>query len=77
MSSESKETLSGELVSAKTLAGIMDVKIRTIREWVTRARLKSSPDAIPFVQVPGSRLIRFPLNEVRQWYERGRPKDHF
>lgn len=60
-----------ELVSAATLADLLEVKVRTIREWVTLARTNPSPDAIPFVQMPGSRLIRFPLKEVRQWYRRG------
>lgn len=64
-----------ELVSAETLANMWDVKIRTIREWVTLARNNPSNAGIPFVQMPGSRLIRFPLKKVKEWYSRGQGHD--
>ena len=60
-----------ELVSAKTLAIILDVKLATIRYWINIARTHRSPNSIPFIQLPNSRLIRFPLKKVREWYTRG------
>ena len=68
-------TKEAELVSAKTLATILEVKLETIRFWIKNARTHPSPNAIPFIQLPNSRLIRFPLKKVREWYNRGTFKD--
>lgn len=59
-----------EMVSAQTLAQMWDIKIRTIRDWVNEARTGTTVDGIPFKRIPGSRLIRFPLKEVRAWRDR-------
>ena len=60
-----------ELVSAKTLSAMFDVKVTTIWEWVAQARKKPSAESIPYIQIPGSRILRFPLKKVREWYGRG------
>lgn len=62
-----------ELVTAKHLAPLLDVSVRTIWDWVKAAKNNHSGDGIPFVNVPpGSRNLRFPIKKVRLWYERGR-----
>jgi len=64
-----------DLVSAKTLSQMWEVEERTIMGWVTLARTKPTAEPIPFVRLPGSRLIRFPLKEAREWYSRGQSHD--
>lgn len=64
-----------ELVSADNLAKLLDVKLATIRYWIQIARTHPSPNSIPFIQLPNSRLIRFPLKKVREWYTRGTFRD--
>lgn len=60
-----------EVVSAETLAAILDLKVKTIYNWVSLARTKPSPDSIPFRQLPGKRTLRFNLREVKEWLDRG------
>ena len=52
-----------ELVSVKTLAILMDVRAKTIRDWILDGK-------IPYVKLPTGG-IRFHLPTVRQWYRSG------
>ena len=52
-----------ELVSAKTLAMIIDAQESTIRDWVLDGK-------IPYVKMPTGAL-RFHLPTVRKWYQPG------
>lgn len=60
-----------ELVSPQFVADMLSVEVRTVYHWVHLARNKPSPDSIPIAKIPGSRLLRFPLKEIREWYQRG------
>ncbi len=60
---ETNDLGSKELVSIRTLCGMLDMKERTIREKVTRRE-------IPYYKV--GKLIRFNVQEIRMWYGRSR-----
>lgn len=47
-----------ETVSVNTLSEMLDVKPRTIRDWVFKRR-------IPFYKMNG--LVRFDIKKVRAW----------
>ncbi len=48
-----------ELVSVKSLSQMLDVKERTIREWVAKR-------AIPYHKL--GRLVRFDIKQIKAWY---------
>lgn len=73
----SKQWDDSQLISLKALSEMIDVKVWTLRKWITRARQNPSPDSIPFLKMPGSGLLRFSVKEIRQWYQRGRSRDNF
>ena len=52
-----------ELVSIKTLCRQLDVPEKTVRTWVYRR-------VIPYHKL--GKLVRFNLDEIRDWYRRGR-----
>ena len=52
-----------ELVTVKTLAALIDVRERTIRDWMLDGK-------IPYVKLPTGG-IRFHLPTIRQWYRSG------
>ena len=52
-----------ELVSVKTLAALIDVRERTIRDWMLDGK-------IPYIKLPTG-AIRFHLPTIRQWYGSG------
>jgi len=52
-------------VDIKTLSEHIKFAVPTIREWI---RLKK--DGFPFHRPPGSRSIRFDLDEVDKWMDR-------
>ena len=54
-----QKILQRELVSVETLAELLDVKERTVREWVAKK-------VVPYHKL--GRLVRFNLQEVRKWY---------
>lgn len=54
-----------ELVSRATLSRLLDVSEETIEKWKDKGIL-------PYYKMPGSSLVRYPLQEVRDWYRRGR-----
>ena len=49
-----------ELVSVQTLSRLLDVKEKTIREWVLKRK-------IPYHKL--GKLVRFHLSEIRAWYQ--------
>ena len=60
---ETLESTERELVSIKTLAGLLDYKESTIRDMVFDGK-------IPYVKMPtGS--IRFHIPTIRKWYRAG------
>ena len=60
----------------KRIAEILDVKTKTIYNWLLQARNNSMADGIPFVRIPGSRFIRFSPRKVTEWYSRGEFKKY-
>jgi excisionase family DNA binding protein len=60
---DSTNASSKELVSIRTLCGMLDMKERTIREKVATRK-------IPYYKL--GKLIRFDIGEIRGWYRSSR-----
>ena len=56
--------MSQDLVNDKTLSRLLDVPRETIKFWRAKG-------LIPWVKLPGTKLVRYPLKEIREWYQLG------
>lgn len=57
-----------ELVTARTLGEMLDVKIATIRDWKLKGK-------IPYVKLPTGG-VRFHVQTIRKWYRSGNVEVH-
>ncbi len=64
--------MTDELVSIKTLAGMLDCSPKTIRDWMYKNRRAPTTDPLPYYRLGG--LVRFRLVEVKAWIDRRRSK---
>jgi len=53
----------GELVSVRTLSQLLEIKERTIREWIVKRK-------VPYYKI--GKFVRFDPNEIREFYKTGR-----
>lgn len=58
---------SGRLLKAKEVAAMLGVSTRAVQQW-------ARDGLIPCIHLPGTKLIRFDADRVRQWYMSGCPR---
>jgi excisionase family DNA binding protein len=56
-----------EMVSVKTLSQMLDMKERTVREWIAKR-------IVPYHKI--GKLVRFNLKEIQEWLQRHRVEAH-
>jgi len=61
-------TIEPELVSVKTLSCLLDISPKTIWDWIYKSRRQPMLDPIPYYKL--GELVRFNLNDIRDWVNR-------